>query len=62
MAPLPLIPTGPLPAGQTTIISANNGTLGVARPPPPSRPGPKPKQTNRSDGILGRRLVGGENE
>src|SRR5271155_854134 len=62
MAPLPPIPTGPLPAGQTTIISANNGTLGVARPLPPSRPGPKPKQTNRSDGILGRRLIGGENE
>jgi Tc5 transposase DNA-binding domain len=62
MAPLPPIPKGPLPAGQTTIISTNNGDLGIARPPPPPRPGPIPKETNRSDGILGRRLVGGENE
>src|SRR6266516_386562 len=62
MASLSLIPTGPLPARQTTIISTNNGTLGVARPPLPPRPGPKHKETNRSDTILGRRLIGGVNE
>jgi hypothetical protein len=62
MAPLPLILTGPLSAGQAIIISANNGTLSITRPLLPPRPGLKPKQTNRSDGIFGRRLISRENE
>jgi len=61
MAPPP-IPRGPLPAGQTTIISTNNSALSVARPPPPPRTRPKPKETNRSKTVFGRRLIRGENE
>jgi len=63
MVPIPrLRHDEPLPAGQTTIFSALNGSLGVARPPPPPRQGPKQKINGQSDTILGRRLVGGLNE
>jgi len=62
MAPPPPIPKGPLPAGQTTIISASNGALSVARPPPTPRPSLKPKESTRSEIVLSRRLIGGPNE
>jgi len=62
MAPPPPIPKGPLPAGQTTIISASNSALSVARPPPTPRPSLKPKESTRSKIVLGRRLIGGPNE
>jgi len=63
MAPVPrLRHDKPLLAGQTTICNALNGSLSVARPPPPPRQGPKQKINGQSDTILGRRLVGGLNE
>jgi hypothetical protein len=51
-----------LPPGQMTIFSALNGSLAVAQPPLPLRLGPKPKSTGQAGTVLGRRLVGGQNE
>jgi hypothetical protein len=51
-----------LPLGQTTIFSALNGSLSVARPPLPLRLSPKPKTTGYADTPFGRRLIGGLNE
>jgi hypothetical protein len=63
MAPLPrLRASEPLEAGQTTIFSTLNGGLGVAKPPAPPRSGPTPKTSGKADTVLGRRLVGGQNE
>jgi hypothetical protein len=63
MAPLPRLRANePLEAGQTTIFSTLNGGLGVARPLPPPRLGPKPKINGKADTVLGRRLTGGQNE
>ena len=53
-------PTGPLEKGQTTIQAALAGGLSYLRPP---RPGPVPKDSGRFvNTILGRRLIGGDNE
>jgi len=52
----------PLEAGQTTIFSFLNGSLGIARPAPPPRLGPRPKTSGHADIVLGRRLIGGINE
>jgi hypothetical protein len=52
----------PLELGQSTIFSALNGSLAVARPPPRLRGGPKPKTTSHADTVQGRRVVGGANE
>jgi hypothetical protein len=52
----------PLEAGQTTIFSFLNGSLGIARLAPPPRLGPKPKTSGHADTVLGRRLIGGINE
>jgi hypothetical protein len=62
MAPLPLFKPGPLPAGQTTIFATINSALSVARPPPPSRPGPKPKEARSSETVKERGFIGGVNE
>jgi hypothetical protein len=65
MAPIPrLRHDEPLAPGQTTIFSALNGSLALARAPPPLplRQGPKQKTSGQSDTVLGRRLVGGQNE
>lgn len=63
MAPLPrLHAKEPLEAGQTTIFSTLNGGLSLVRPPPPLRPGKAPKWSGQADTILGRRIVGGQNE
>ena len=63
MAPIPrLRHNEPLPPGQTTIFNALNGSLALARAPPPPRQGPKQKTSGQSNTILGRRLVGGQNE
>ena len=63
MAPIPrLRHDEPLAPGQTTIFSALNGSLAIARAPPPPRQGPKQKTNSQSDTVLGRRLVGGQNE
>jgi len=63
MAPLPRLRFDePLEAGQTTIFSTLNGGLGVARPPLPPHPGRKPKINGKANTILGRRLIGGQNE
>jgi hypothetical protein len=63
MAPIPRLRLDDtLPLGQTTIFSALNGSLGIARPPPPLRLGPKPKTTGHADTPFGRRLIGGLNE
>jgi hypothetical protein len=60
MALIPRLRTnGPLLPRQTTIFSALNGSLAVARPPAPPRPGPRPKPSGQSNTVLGRRLVGG---
>jgi hypothetical protein len=50
-----------LSLGQTTIFGTLNGSLSFAKPTPP-RPGPRPKPTGQSDSVLGRRIVGGQNE
>jgi len=42
-----------------TIFSALNGSLGVARPPPPPRTGPKPRSSGQSSTAFGQRLIGG---
>jgi hypothetical protein len=63
MAPIPRLRLDDtLPLGQTTIFSALNGSLGVARPPPPLRLGPKPKTTGHADTPFGQRLIGGLNK
>jgi len=62
MAPIPHVGIGPLLIGQTTIFLTASGVLGVARPPPPPRHGPKPKLNGQSETVLGRRLVGGVSE
>jgi hypothetical protein len=50
----------PLEKGQTTIQAALTGGLSYIRPP---RPGPTPKDSSRIlNTILGRRLIGGDNE
>ena len=50
----------PIEKGQTTIQAALAGALSYVRPP---RPGPVPKDSGRVIGtVLGRRLIGGENE
>jgi hypothetical protein len=63
MAPgvLPVIrPGDPLEKGQTTIQAALVGGLSYTRPP---RLGPAPKDSGRIiNTILGRRLIGGDNE
>jgi hypothetical protein len=63
MAPIPRLRYDePLLPGQTTIFNALNGSLALARAPPPPRQGLKQKPSGQSDTILGRRLVGGQNE
>jgi hypothetical protein len=63
MAPIPRLRADePLEAGQTTIFSTLNGTLSLAKPPPPPRLGPRPKTTGHADTVLGRRMIGGINE
>jgi hypothetical protein len=59
MAPTPRLRLDDtLPLGQTTIFSTLNGSLSVARPPPPLRLGPKPKTTSYANTPFGRRLKG----
>jgi len=61
--PRRLHPDEPLEQGQTTIFSALNGSLALAKPPPlPPRLSPKPKTSGYADIVLGRRLIGGANE
>jgi hypothetical protein len=61
MAPIPrLCQDKPLAPGQTTIFSALNGSLALTRAP--LRQGPKQKTSGQSNTVLGRRLVGGQNE
>jgi hypothetical protein len=63
MAPIPrLRHDEPLAPGQTTIFSALNSSLALAKAPPPLRQGPKQKTSGQSDTVLRRRLVGGQNE
>jgi hypothetical protein len=63
MAPLVrLYVDKPLEAGQTMIFSSLNGSLGIARPTPPPRLGPKPKSSGHANTILGRRLTSGINK
>jgi len=63
MAPVPRFRANePLKAGQTTIFGTLNGSLSLARPPPPPRPGKTPKWSGQADTVLGRRIVGGQNE
>jgi hypothetical protein len=65
MAPIPCIRHNePLALSQTTIFSALNGSLALARTVPtlPLRQGPKAKTTKHSNIVLGRRLVSGLNE
>ena len=63
MAPLlSLRVNEPLEAGQTTIFSTLNSSLGLARPPLLLRPGRIPKSSSQADTVLGRRLVGSTNE
>jgi hypothetical protein len=50
--PLPL--QGPLPTGQTTIISTHTGALTITCPPLAPRLGPKPTGAPRSTTILSR--------
>jgi hypothetical protein len=63
MAPLPRLRANePLEAGQTTIFGTLNGSLSLIRPPPPLRPRRTPKWSGQADTVLGRRIVGGQNE
>jgi hypothetical protein len=63
MTPLPRVRQDePLEPGQTTICNTLNGSLGLHRPNPPPRPRRVLKPSGQSNTILGRRLVGGENE
>ena len=48
--------------GQSTIFSALNGSLAVARPPPHLRGGSKPKTTGHADTVQEQQVVGGVNE
>ncbi len=50
----------PLERGQSTIISALSGGLGILRST--LRPGPIPKASGQANTVLGRRLTGGQNE
>jgi hypothetical protein len=52
----------PLELGQSTIFSALNGSLAVARPPPRPRRGLKLKTTGHANTVRGRRVIGGTNE
>jgi hypothetical protein len=52
----------PLEPGQSTIFSALNGSLAVARPPPRLRGGLKLKTTGYANTVWGRQVVGGANE
>ena len=62
MAPTPRI-SSQIEAGQSTIINSLNGGLGIARPAPRPRTGPKPKEsTRRTETVLGRRVIGGTNK
>lgn len=63
MAPIPRIrPDEPVERGQTTIFSTLNGGISIQRPHPTPRPGRVPKSTGQANTVLGRRLVGGQNE
>jgi hypothetical protein len=63
MAPLPLLRANePLERGQTTIFGTLNGALSLAKPTLPPRLSPRPKSTGQADTVLGRRLIGGQNE
>jgi hypothetical protein len=53
MLPLPRVGVGPLSIGQTTLIPTASGALGVVRPPPPPRHGPKPKPSGHFKTVLG---------
>jgi len=46
--------------GQSTITGTLNGGLSIQRPLP--RPGPIPKASGQANTVLGRRLIGGQNE
>jgi hypothetical protein len=60
--PVRLYVDEPLEAGQTTIFSSLNGSLGITRLDPPLRLGPKPKTSGYADTVLGQRLIGSINE
>ena len=63
MAPTPAVrPNQPLERVQTTILSTLNGGIGIQRPPPTPRPRPVPKASGQANTVLGRRLIGGQNE
>ena len=63
MAPLPRVRQDkPLKWGQTIIFNTLNGGLGLYWPNPQPRSGPVLKSSSQSDTVLGRRLIGGENE
>ena len=64
MAPLPKPLSRPLPPGQMTIISTlgTGSALGLSRPPPNPRPGPKLKHQPMIETIRGRRLISGINK
>jgi hypothetical protein len=63
MAPLPRLRANePLEPGQTTIFGTLNGALSLAKPTPTPRLGPRPKSTGQANTVLGRRLIGGQNE
>ena len=50
----------PLERGQSTITSTLNRGLSIQRPTP--RPGPVPKASGQANTVLGRHLIGGQNE
>ncbi len=50
----------PMERGQSTITGTLNGGLSIQRPLP--RPGPIPKASGQANTVLGRRLIGGQNE
>ena len=63
MAPLPRLRANePLEAGQTTIFSTLNSGLSLQRPPATLRPRRTPKWSSQANTVLGRRIVGGQNE
>ena len=55
-------PNQPLERGQTTILSTLNGGISIQRPPPQPRPGPVLKASGQANTVLGRHLIGGQNE
>jgi hypothetical protein len=63
MAPRPRIRADEhLEPSQTTIFGTLNSALGLAKPTLPPRLGPHPKSTSQANTVLGRRLIGGQNE